>query len=271
MAEKLKKVEQTPVPQGSDQGEKPGGIVHSIIVVLSALLVVAVVSFGVFYFAAKNNINGFADTVRPQIKDHPILKLALPAEPEPDDPDDPNYLTQKELLKKYAEYRAKAKKLEESLTAANATIEQVKNDTKLVTDSESILKENQALLETIKEEQAQLEIEKKTISELIARGNTQDFKDYFQMVDKATAEAIYEEILFQDAKDEDKVALAKPFSVMQPKSAATVLTELFTKDKETLLDIFEGLMPNATALILEQMDANTAAEITKLLADRKNR
>ena len=40
--------------------EKPQGCLHSIIVVILAILVVAVVTVGVFYYMSKNNINGFA-------------------------------------------------------------------------------------------------------------------------------------------------------------------------------------------------------------------
>jgi flagellar motility protein MotE (MotC chaperone) len=269
MAEKQKQVEQTPVPQGSDQGEKPGGILHSIVVILLALLIVAVVTIGVFYFAIKNNINGLGDTVRPQIENHPILKFALPAEPKPSDPDDPEYLTQKELLKKYDEYRTKVEMLNKSLNTANEAINQMKSDAESNTKSETEIKDNQVLLDSIKEEQTKLEAEKKTLSELIAKGDTQGFRDYFQKVDKATAEAIYKEIIIQDAQNENKVELAKPFSIMEPKSAAGVLTQLFEEDQNTLLDIFEGLKPNAAALIFEQMDSKTAAEITKLLSDRK--
>ena len=269
MAEKQKQVEQTPIPQGSDQGEKPGGILHSVVVILLALLVVAVVTIGVFYFAVKNNVNGFADTVRPQIENHPILKFALPTKPETEDPNDPKNLTQKALLKKYDEYRQEVETLKESLNEANETIEQMKSDTKLNAESEVTLKENQLLLETIKEEQTKLESEKKVLSELIARGDTQGFKEYFQKVDKATSEAIYKEILIQDVQNEGKTELAKPFSVMEPKNAAGILTELFKKDQNTLLDVFEGLKPGAQALIIEKMDLKTAAEITKLLSDRK--
>jgi flagellar motility protein MotE (MotC chaperone) len=56
---------------------------------------------------------------------------------------------------------------------------------------------------------------------------------------------------------------------MNPQGAANVLTELFTKDKEALLDIFEGMEPKVMAPILERMDAKIAAEIYGLLSDRK--
>ena len=266
MAQKQKKVDQTPVPQGNNQAKAPGGISHSIIVVLLALLVVAVVSFGVFYFAVKNNVNGLADTVRPMIKEHPILKVALP---KIYDPEDPAYMTEKELQQKYNEYREKTRLLNESLDEAQNTIDQLQKEAQSTSDSAALLAQNQAILEAVKAEQSKLEEEKKRLSDLIAKGDTKSFRDYYQKVDKETAEAVYKEIMTEEIKLEEKGALSKPFSIMDPASAAKVLEELYERDQQTLLDVFEGLKSNAAALILEEMNAKTAANITKLLSDRK--
>lgn len=268
MAEKQKQAENTPEPVKSEQPDKPG-LLHSILVIFLALLVVAVVSFGVFYFFTKNNINGFADTVRPWIKNHPILKLALPKEPEPIDPDDPKYLTQKELLKKYEEYRAKVRSLNESLEKANREIERMEKESLSASDAEAMLKENQAVLDAIKQEQEALQADKEIISEMIANGDREGFRQYFEKVEKAVAEAIYKEIIEKTVIDEEMVRLAKPMAEMEPRRAAGVLTELFSSDSEAALDIIEGLKADALALILENMDAKVAAEIVGKLAERK--
>lgn len=269
MAEREKQAEQTPVKEQNNQTEKPGGCLHSIIVVLLAFLVIAVVSVGVFYFVAKNNINGLADSLKPHIKSYPILKIFLPKDLEGFDPEDPKYLSDKQLLAKYEEYREKVRILNESLNEANKTIEDMKSQGQNATDLEAKIEADRLLLESIEAEKAALEAEKLALAELIARGDTEGFKNYFQKVDKATAEAIYSEIMKDVAINEEKKALAKPFSTMNPQGAANVLTELFTKDKEALLDIFEGMEPKVMAPILERMDAKIAAEIYGLLSDRK--
>lgn len=269
MAEKQRQAENTPEPVKSDQPEKPAGLLHSILVVLIALLVVAVVSFGVFYFFAKNNINGFADTVRPWVKNHPILKIALPKEPEAHDPDDPKYLTPKELLKKYEEYRAKVRSLNESLEIANQEIARMEQENLSAEDAEAKLKENQAVLESIKMEKEALQADKEAFSEIVATGDKEGFRQYFEKVDKATAAAIYKEIIEKTVIDDEMVKLAKPFAGMEPRRAAGVLTELFNSDSEAALDIIEGLKADAFAQILESMDAKVAAEIVSMLAARK--
>ena len=56
---------QSPEPQGDFHPKSQGGVLHTVIVVFLALLVVLLVSTGGFYFTV-NNINGVADSLRPQ-------------------------------------------------------------------------------------------------------------------------------------------------------------------------------------------------------------
>lgn len=268
MAQRDIKVDQTPEPKQNNRKDKPGGVLHAILVVLLSLVIVFVVFSGVFYFAVKNNIGGFAYIMKPQLEHHPVLKWVLPNELQPVDPDDPKYLSEKELLKKYDEYRAKVKTLSQDLEKANQTIEELKQNAVNTSEAAIVLAENQAVLDSIKQEQEKLEKDKKAFSELVANSDKSAFKAYFEKVDKATAEAIYQQVVTQEVLNEQQGLLAKPFSLMSPEGAASVLTELYSKDKETLLDIFQGLSSNAAAQILEQMDAKTAAEITKLLSGR---
>ncbi|NLX63701.1 MAG: hypothetical protein GX022_02825 [Clostridiaceae bacterium] len=251
------------------QSEKPGGCLHSIIVVFVALLVVAVVFSGVFYFAVKNNISGLADSLKPYIKDYPILKIFMPQDLSGYDPEDPKYLSDKELVEKYQEYREMVLSLKEELDEAKRTIEEMEAEKQVSADIETKAEENRQLLKTIENEKAELEALKKSIVELIARGDPEGFKNYFQKIDKATAQAVYTEIMKEAVISEEKKALAKPFALMNPQGAANVLAEMYSKDKEAVLDIFEGMDSKAMAPILEKMEPKTAADIYGLLSDRR--
>lgn len=266
MADIQKNPDNTPEPQGSDKAKKPGGILRSVFMVLLALLIIMAVSTGVFYFTVKNNVNGLADRLRPRIKNIPVLNLALPGEPEEDDPEK---LTHEQLVIKYNEYRQKNKELKKSLDEANSTIDELNKKLASIMDEEAILEENRQTLDKITSEKKNIDDEKKQLSEMIARGDTEGFREYFEKVDKETAEEIYKEIVEKEALEEEKKALGKSFASMEPERAAQVLAELYKKDKEVLLDIFEGLKTSAGASILSEMDPQTAAEITKMLADRK--
>ena len=269
MEEKGKKEKQVSEQKQSTNSEKPGGCLHSIIVVLLAFLVVTVVFSGVFYFTVKNNISGLADSLKPYIKDYPILKVFMPDDLSGYDPEDPKYLSDKELLKKYQEYREMVLSLQQELDEAKKTIEGMDAEKKALADMETKTQENRQILQTIEDKKTELEDIKKSLAELIAKGDPEGFKEYFQKIDKAVAQAVYAEIMKEAAISEEKKELAKPFARMNPQGAADVLTELFSRDKEAVLDIFEGMDPKIMAPILEKMDAKIAAEIYGLLSGRR--
>ena len=159
--------------------------------------------------------------------------------------------------------------LKEKLEEAKKTIEKMEAEKQAAADTETKAEENRLLLKTIEDEKAELEALKKSLAELIAKGDPEGFKGYFQKIDKAAAEAVYAEVMKEAAISEEKKALAKPFTTMNPQGAANVLAELFSKDKEAALDIFEGMEPKVMAPILEKMDAKTAADIYGLLSGRR--
>jgi len=253
----------------SIRGKSRGGLLHSVLVVFIALLVVLMVFAGVFYYAVKININGIADKLHPYLINQPLLRFMLPEKYLPEDPDDPKHLSEKEILEKYNEYREKVKVLSAQLEEANNTISELRKELENHTDTEEKIRENQELLRNISEENARLEENIKMFSELLAKGDTASFKEYFEKIDKATAKSIYEKLMTEDSKLEDKKQLAKSFGEMAPKNAANILTELYNKDREKAADIFEGMEDSPRALILQEMDANIAADITLMLSDRK--
>jgi len=161
------------------------------------------------------------------------------------------------------------KVLSAQLEEANNTISELRKELENHTDTEEKIRENQELLRNISEENARLEENIKMFSELLAKGDTASFKEYFEKIDKATAKSIYEKLMTEDSKLEDKKQLAKSFGEMAPKNAANILTELYNKDREKAADIFEGMEDSPRALILQEMDANIAADITLMLSDRK--
>lgn len=269
MADKAILNKQTSASNELNRGKKHGAFLHSVIVVLIAILVVLLIFFGVFYFAVKNNVNGLADTLQPYLVNRPLLRLVLPEKALPQDPDDPKYLSEKEIIKKYDEYRSKVQELNMELEVANNTISELRKEMENYADIEEKIQENKMLLESITQENSRLEENIQMFSELLAKGDTEGFKEYFRKIDKATAEAIYEKILIEDGKLEDKKQLAKSFEEMVPRSAAGILTEMYNKDKEKAADIFEGMDNGPRALILQEMDTNIAAEITLMLSDRK--
>ncbi|NLW01862.1 MAG: hypothetical protein GX027_01170 [Clostridiaceae bacterium] len=268
MADKAKNISKNPKPTGRSPEGKSRKILQGFLAVMLALVVVAMVFCGVFYIILKNNVYGLGEAFRPVFQNNPILKLALPPLPGEFDPDAPENLTDAEIRKKYAEYRQKVAELTARLDEANELIGQYESDQSVLEENRVVLEANEKLLASIEKEQEKLEQQKLEVTELIASGNKEGFLEYFAQIDPETAEAIYKELAREDINRQVKAELAKPYAAMDPASAARVLAELWSKDQETAIGVFEGLNANAKAQILEKMEASLAAEITKTLSDR---
>lgn len=267
MAEKTKDIPKNPKPTTQSPKRKSPQVLQGILAVALALIVVAMVFCGVFYIILKNNVYGLGEFFRPAFQDSPILRLALPPVADTD-PDVPENLTDEQIREKYTEYRRKVADLSKELDEAHALIEQYENAQKTLDENKAVLEANEQVLKSIQEEQQKLEEQKAAVAKLIAEGNKEGFIEYYSEIDSETAAAIYKELAKEDINESIKEELAKPYASMEPASAAKVLSELWSKDQETAIGIFEGLSNNAKAQILQKMEASVAADITKTLSDR---
>lgn len=268
MAGKSKKTTKNPKPTAQSPEGKSPQILQGFLAVAIALAIVAMVFCGVFYIILKNNVYGLGEHFRPAFQNSPILRLALPPMPQAVDPEAPENLTDAEIRTKYAEYRQKVADLTAQLNEANEVISRYESGQKTLEENRAVLEANEEVLASIEEEQKKLEQQKAAVAELIASGDKDGFMEYFAQIDQETAEAVYRELAREDINQQVKTELAKPYAAMDPASAARVLSELWSKDHEAAIGIFEGLNAGAKAKILERMDAAAAADITKTLSDR---
>lgn len=271
MPDKEKEASSNPVPLPA-ANENKSSVAGGMIAVLIALLVVALVVSGVFYFILKNNVFGLGEAYRSRLENVPVFKLALPPAPPKQtvkEDEDPNKLTEEDLRERYTTYRAEIDKLEKQLEDANKAIEQYQKDQQGQTDSTKVLEENQAVLKTIEEEKKKLETDKAAFADMVAAGDKAGFEQYYKQIDAANAERIFKELAKADVTLENKKALAEPFTTMDPTSAARLLEELYASDSVSAVSVFEGLDSKKAAKILEQMDPVIAAKVTKVLADKK--
>lgn len=272
MAEKAKTKAEAPVPQGSDSKGGSGGFLHGLLTVLLSILIVLVVFGGAFYYVLKNNIYNLGEYFRPRIGKTPILRHALPPLPVWEDPDDPKYLTQAELVKKYNDLRSDKADLTIKLEQANQRIMELENEkeqlTSLKDEAEAIKLENEKLLEQIEQEKAQLQKDKEEVAEIIANGSPEGLKDYFNNIDPETAQRLYTEIIKQEAVDQQVKTMAKTYAEMEPANAAAVMSELWNKDSGLVLDIIRLMKAEESAEIMENMEPALAAELMQKLAER---
>jgi hypothetical protein len=261
----------SPGSQGSDGQQKAGGLITGIMAVLAALLVVALVFAGVFTFFVKGNLFRLGDRFRASLQDKPLLSWMLPAMEAGYDPEAPENLTQLELEQRYLEYRRQADVLEQekadlqeavrTLTAENLSLSAIEADM-----TGQALQQEEALA-AIAQQKAELELVSREIAKGLASGDTEGFKDYFEKMDPAAAAEIYATVLTSEAADAQAKQAARPFELMDRKKAADVMKELWTKDRDLLLNIMDANKAQTLAEILANMEATLAADMTRNLAD----
>ena len=273
MAQKNNTKEKAPKTQGSDKKGESDGLLHGLLTVSLSILIVLVVFGGAFYYVLKNNIYGLGEQFRPSLERIPVLKQALPALPASADPYDPKHLTQKELLDHYNYLRGVESDLKAQLesTAVQVTaLEGEKQQWKdLKDEAEAIRLQNENTKKQIEQQLAEIEADKKELTRLIAAGDKEAFKQYYEKIDPQTAKEIYGELAKADVVSQEYKNLAKPYLEMEPANAATILTELAASDMPMVVNLLGAMKADLAAEIVENMEPKFAAELMKKVAEQR--
>lgn len=91
-----------------------------------------------------------------------------------------------------------------------------------------------------------------------------EYKNYYEQIDPANAEAIYKRVVEQlenEKKVEDYVSM---YSSMKPKQAAAIF-DTMTNDLKLVAKILKAMDAEASSSILGAMNAETAAKLTKIM------
>ncbi|HHW47836.1 MAG TPA: hypothetical protein GXX14_04350 [Clostridiaceae bacterium] len=254
----------------ANNGKNKSGFLFTISAVLVALLIIVFILGGAAFFAIRNNFNGIADKYRKQIQAIPVLKLALPALP---DPYDPENLTDEELRQKYKELlnirddlNQKLKEAEDKITEYEKYRERA---VQLSLENERLQNEMTERANKINEEKKQLEEDKAKFYELVAKEDKKGFKEFFEKMDKETADRIYKEIMEEEKTNEEIKRIVKIYENMDPKAAAKILEEMGADKLEFITDILKNSRAEIAAGILEEMDPKLASDITENLPGYK--
>lgn len=273
MAKKNNTKEKAPKTQGSDKKGESDGLLHGLLTVSLSILIVLVVFGGAFYYVLKNNIYGLGEQFRPSLERIPVLKLALPPLPPGADPYDPKHLTQKELLDKYNQLRSMEADLTARLENAEAKVTALENEKQqwisIKEEAEAIRQENENTKKQLEQQLAEIEANKKELSRMIAEGNKEGFKEYFEKIDPETAKEVYRELAKEEVASQEYKNLAKPYIEMNPANAAAILTELSASDMPMVINLIGAMKADTAAEIIASMEPKFAAELMKKLAEKK--
>lgn len=242
--------------------EKDGESIGSKILSFFFVILIIVVWVAIFAALIKLDVGGFGSTMlRPVLKDVPVINMILP---EPSE----------EELEKEAEENSDENKIA-TLSQAKDMIAQLEAENSKLNENNKSLKEQNAdlqkqvdRLKVFEDNQNQFQQEKEQFySQIVYGENAPDADTYikwYESIDPAYAESIYRQLLSNKQSDSEMKDLAKTYSNMKPKEAATVL-EKMSNDLDTVARILSAMSADSRAKIMDQMDPAFAANVTKKL------
>lgn len=240
-----------------ENGEESDSRIATVIFTLLTILIWLAV-FGVLI---KLDVGGFGSKVlRPVLKDVPVVNLILPKASDEEIIEESNHA--------YTNLAEAAEYIRE-LEARLAEYEQLG-----ILDAEKISELNSEIerLKSFEAEQKAFQEEKEAYYQEVVLGNgtemMQSFKEWYENMDKATADVIYRQVLEQMQLDELTEEYASIYSSMDAADVALIFQEM-TGDLDTVVMILNNMEPKKRGAILSaiaQNDATFAAKLTQLLA-----
>lgn len=233
--------------------EKAGAKLLSVVIIF----LIVVVWLAAMIILIKLDVGHFGSQVlRPILKDVPVVKLILPAA------SDEEAAAESDLP-----YKTLAEALErlEALETINA-----ENEALIQSQQEELIeKDNEiARLRVFEDEQEEFNELKNDFYNEVVYGNSAPDADtytrWYESIDAEAAEEIYRQVIAQDKADSDIKELANTYAEMDPASAAKVL-QTMGGDLDAVAKILDNMTSSDKADILENMDPEFAANITKKL------
>jgi hypothetical protein len=100
---------------------------------------------------------------------------------------------------------------------------------------------------------------------MIAMGDPDAYKEFFETISPENAERLYMEASSDVRFNEEFRRFAATYAAMDSGSAADVLTNLLNTDAALLIGILRNMSTDNRAAIFDEMDDTVAARITRLL------
>lgn len=237
-----------------NEDKKVGGKVLTAIVIFLIL----VVWLAIFGFVIKLDIGGLGTTLRPALKNVPVLNLILPNISDEQLAWEENYPYSS--LEGAIERIKELELLLDEATSKNETDRSKIAELQAEVDRLSVFEENQLSFE-----ERVKEFEKNVVFNSKAP-ELEEYKAYYEEINPTTAEEIYRLVLESLQYDEAIEEKAKILKTMKPSQAAAVLEEM-TADVGWAAQVLLTMKPDESAAILNKMNQLYAAKLFKKMSD----
>lgn len=261
------KVKNIFVDKNSDINPNKNSMLFYVLTIIAALLLVTLIIGGAFFFAIKSNVNGIADNMRDSIDKIPVLRLALPEKP---NPEDEKNMTEEQIRKEYIQIKEDKVELEEQLSDLTNQVEQINKQIAAKETNSALLQQQK---DAIEKEKLQLTADKESlkkdfddISAAIAKGDKTEYSKYFEKIDPKIAADLYAEILTDQKMSADVKKYCSIYESMDASAVAGVMEQMGTGKMTLIVEIMKNLQKDTSGEILTEMTPEFAAKVSEQLA-----
>lgn len=240
----------------SDQEEELDGEPGGLPVFLVTAFIVAV-WIAILCVLVKLDVGGVGTNVlKPLLKDVPVVNKILPSERRKEEEED-EYSAYSDV----ADAVDQIKRLEQEL--------QMAQEQNLSYASEvSELKEENSRLRNFEDDQLEFERLKNEFYEEVVYAEkgpgVEEYQKYYEAMDPATAEYLYQMTIQETASSKELNDYVATYSSMKAKEAAAIF-DTMTSDLDLVAKILGAMSADDRGKILEQMDEENAARLTKMM------
>lgn len=234
--------------------EEEGGSKAAVII---ATIIFIAIWLAILALVIKMDIGGFGSTVlQPILKDVPYINKILPETVQEEEPVDAQY-----PYTTLSEAIDRIKELEVELSNAQ-------NQTQGNSDYVAQLEAEVERLKGFESEQSAFEEQKTQFyKEVVFNENAPDiseYRAYYESIDPANAEVLYKQVIQQEEADSKIQDYVNTYASMKPKQAAALM-EAMKDDLKLVAKILNNMDTDARAKILDAMNSEVAARLTKIM------
>lgn len=241
--------------QERELDEQIEGTNASVVVVT---IFIIVIWLGILCLLVKMDVGGFGSNVlTPMLKDIPVINKILPAENGIESPKE----------KAYGGYNS-IKDAVDYATDLEKQLEQVKNTNTAYSEQIEALKAEVKRLQTFEKNQVDFQrIKEQFYEEVVYADNgpgAEEYRIYYEEMDPTTAEALYKQVIQEEAVNNKMKDYVATYSNMDAKKAAGILGAM-TDNLDLAAEILSNLPAATRGAIMGEMDAAVAARITRIM------
>jgi flagellar motility protein MotE (MotC chaperone) len=229
----------------------------SVPVALVTIFII-VIWLGIIILLVKMDVGGIGSNVlKPILQDIPVVNKILPSENGTETTKD----------KSYGGYTS-IKDAVEDLNKVQQQLEQAQNTNATYSEQIETLKAEVKRLQTFEDNQVEFQrIKEQFYEEVVYAENgpgAEEYREYYEEMDPSTAEALYKQVVQEEAVSSKMKDYVATFSGMDASDAAAILSAM-TDDLDLAAEILSSMSSTQRAAIMAEMDANIAARLSKIM------